>query len=164
MLVFNTKHKTMLELNGPAPDFTSLNQDEENVSLSQFLGKKNVVLYFYPRDETPGCTTEAIEFTALIEDFASVNTVILGVSKDTCEKHRKFIKKRELKIDLIADTSGEVCEKYGVWGEKQFMGKKFMGINRSTFVIDKQGILVEQNLKVKAKGHAQQMLDFVKTL
>ena len=154
----------MPELSQAAPDFTSVNQNEEEVTLSQFRDKQNVVLYFYPRDDTPGCTTEAIEFTALIKEFGKADTIVLGVSKDTCEKHQKFIKKRELQVDLIADTSGEVCEKYGVWGQKQFMGKKFMGINRSTFVIDKNGILVEQNLKVKAKGHAQQMLDFVKTL
>lgn len=154
----------MPELNQPAPDFTSLNQDEETVTLSQYRGKKNVVLYFYPKDDTPGCTTEAMEFTALIEDFAAADTVVLGVSKDTCEKHQKFIKKRELKVDLISDTSGEICEKYGVWMLKKFMGKEYMGINRSTFVIDKKGNLVEQDLKVKAKGHAQKMLDFVKTL
>ena len=154
----------MPELNQPAPDFTSLNQDEETVALSQYRGKKNVVLYFYPKDDTPGCTTEAMEFTALIEDFAAADTVVFGVSKDTCEKHRKFIKKRDLKVELISDTSGEICEKYGVWMLKKFMGKEYMGINRSTFVIDKQGNLVEQDLKVKAKGHAQKMLDFVKTL
>ena len=154
----------MPELNQPAPDFSSLNQDEETVTLSQYRGKNNVVLYFYPKDDTPGCTTEAMEFTALIEDFAAADTVILGVSKDTCEKHRKFIKKRELKVELISDTSGEICEKYGVWMLKKFMGKEYMGINRSTFVIDKEGNLVEQDLKVKAKGHAQKMLDFVKTL
>lgn len=154
----------MPELNQPAPDFTSLNQDEETVTLSQYRGKKNVVLYFYPKDDTPGCTTEAMEFTSLIEDFAAADTVVLGVSKDTCEKHRKFIKKRELKVELISDTSGEICEKYGVWMLKKFMGKEYMGINRSTFVIDKKGNLVEQDLKVKAKGHAQKMLDFVKTL
>ena len=154
----------MLELNQPAPDFTSLNQDEESVTLSQFRGKQNVVLYFYPKDDTPGCTTEAIEFTGLIKEFAAADTVVLGVSKDSCEKHRKFIKKRELKVELLADTSGEICKKYGTWGLKKFMGREYMGINRSTFVIDKTGNLVEQDLKVKAKGHAQKMLDFVRTL
>ena len=154
----------MPELNKPAPDFSSLTQDEENISLSQFRGKKNVVLYFFPKDDTPGCTTEAIEFSALINDFDNANTVVFGVSKDTCEKHRKFIKKRELKVELIADISGEICEAYGVWGLKKFMGREYMGIKRSTFIIDKAGNLVEQNLKVKTKGHAQKMLDFVKTL
>ena len=154
----------MPELNQPAPEFKSLNQDEETVTLSQYRGKKNVVLYFYPKDDTPGCTTEAIEFTALIEEFGAADTVVLGVSKDTCEKHRKFIKKRELKVELLSDTTGEICEKYGTWGLKKFMGREYMGISRATFVIDKSGDLVFQDLKVKAKGHAQKMLDFVKTL
>lgn len=154
----------MPEINQLAPDFKCLNQDEETVSLSQFRGRKNVVLYFYPKDDTPGCTTEAIEFTALIKEFEKADTVVLGVSRDTCDKHRKFIKKRELKVELLADTDGEVCEKYGTWQLKKFMGREYMGIVRSTFVIDKKGILVEQDLKVKAKGHAKKMLDFVKTL
>ena len=146
-----------------APPFTLADQSGRNVSLSDFKGK-TVVLYFYPKDDTPGCTTEAIEFTALIKEFEATDTVVLGVSKDSCEKHRKFIKKRELKVELLADTSGDICEKYSTWGLKKFMGKEYMGINRSTFVIDKKGNLVEQDLKVKAKGHAQKMLDFVKTL
>ncbi|MFT5659316.1 MAG: peroxiredoxin Q/BCP [Gammaproteobacteria bacterium] len=154
----------MLELNQIAPDFTTTNQNDESISLSQFKDKQNVVLYFYPKDDTPGCTTEANEFTALAKEFAATSTVVLGVSKDSCEKHRKFIAKHDLGIDLLADTSGEVCEKYGSWGERQFMGKKYMGIARSTFVIDKKGVLVVVNYKVKAKGHAQQMLEFVQTL
>ena len=154
----------MLETNQTAPDFTSTNQDDETVSLSQFKGKQHVVLYFYPKDDTPGCTVEANEFTALAAEFATAGAVVLGVSKDSCEKHRKFIAKHDLKVDLLADTSGEVCEKYGTWGERQFMGKKYMGIARSTFVIDKNGVLVEVNYKVKAKGHAQQILDLIRTL
>jgi peroxiredoxin Q/BCP len=154
----------MLEINQTAPDFTTTNQDDEAVSLSQFKGKQHVVLYFYPKDDTPGCTVEANEFTALVSEFSAVDAVVLGVSKDSGEKHRKFIAKRDLKIELLADTSGEVCEKYGTWGERQFMGKKYMGIARSTFVIDKSGVLVEVNYKVKAKGHAQKMLDFIRTL
>lgn len=154
----------MQEINQSAPDFTSVNQDEETVTLSQYRGNKNVVLYFYPKDDTPGCTTEATDFTALIDRFEAADTVVLGVSKDSCEKHRKFIKKRELKVELVADTSGEICEKYGVWGLKKFMGREYMGINRSTFVIDKSGNLVFQDLKVKVKGHAQKILEFVNTL
>lgn len=154
----------MLEKNQPAPDFTAVNQDNESVSLSQFNGKQNVVLYFYPKDDTPGCTIEANEFTALANDFANAGSVVLGVSKDSCEKHRKFIAKYDLKVDLLADTSGEICEKYHTWGEKKFMGKTYMGITRSTFVIDKSGMLVEANYKVKAKGHAQNMLELVASL
>jgi peroxiredoxin Q/BCP len=154
----------MLEINQTAPEFTVTNQGEQNVNLSDFRGKQNVVLYFYPKDDTPGCTIEANEFTALIKEFAEADTVVLGVSKDNCEKHRKFIDKYDLKVELLADTSGEICEKYDTWGEQQFMGKKYMGIARSTFVIDKTGMLVEVLYKVKAKGHAQQMLEFVRGL
>ncbi len=154
----------MPELNQPAPDFSAINQNDDAVTLSQYRDRKNVVLYFYPKDDTPGCTTEALEFTALIDEFAAADTVILGVSKDTSEKHRKFISKRELRVELIADTSGELCEKYGAWKLKKFMGREYMGIVRSTFVIDKKSYLVEQDLKVKAKGHARKMLDFVRTL
>ena len=154
----------MLEINQTAPEFNAVNQDGKTVSLSDYRGKNNVVLYFYPKDDTPGCTTEANEFTALIDDFASADTVVLGVSKDSCEKHQKFISKHDLKVELLADTEGELCELYHTWGEKQFMGKQFMGILRSTFVIDKQGKLVEVNYKVRAKGHAQAILELVQGL
>ena len=154
----------MLETNQPAPDFTSVNQDGGNISLSQYRGKKNVVLYFYPKDDTPGCTIEANDFTALIEEFDAADTVVLGVSKDTCEKHQKFINKYNLKVELLADTGGELCDLYGTWGERKFMGRKYMGIGRSTFVIDKQGKLAEVNYKVKAKGHAQMILELVQGL
>ena len=154
----------MLEQNQIAPDFTSINQAGENVSLAQFNGSKNVVLYFYPKDDTPGCTIEANEFSAVIDKFAAADTVVLGVSKDSCEKHQKFIRKRDLKVDLLADTNGELCELYGTWGERKFMGRTYMGIGRSTFVIDKQGKLVEVNYKVKAKGHAQAILEIVQGL
>ena len=154
----------MLEKNQTAPDFTSVNQDDQSVSLSQFKGKQNVVLYFYPKDDTPGCTIEANEFSALVEEFTGADTVVIGVSKDSCEKHRKFIGKYDLKIDLLADTSGEICEKYHTWGQQKFMGKEYMGITRSTFVIDKSGMLIEALYKVKAKGHAEQMLELVRGL
>ena len=155
---------TMLEENQTAPDFTSVNQDGEDISLAQYRGQKNVVLYFYPKDDTPGCTIEANEFTALIDQFAAADTVVLGVSKDTCEKHKKFINKYSLKVELLADTDGQLFEIYGTWGERKFMGRTYMGIGRSTFVIDKQGKLAEVNYKVKAKGHAQAMLELVQGL
>jgi peroxiredoxin Q/BCP len=154
----------MLEVNQTAPAFSAINQDEETISLDRFRGKKNVVLYFYPKDDTPGCTVEANEFTALIDDFAAADTVVLGVSKDSCAKHQKFIAKHGLKVELLADTEGELCELYGVWGERKFMGRTYMGIGRSTFVIDKQGKLIEVNYKVKAKGHAQAILEIVRSL
>ena len=154
----------MLEVNQTAPAFSAINQDEETVTLAEFASKKNVVLYFYPKDDTPGCTTEANEFTALIDEFAAADTVVLGVSKDTCAKHQKFISKHGLKVQLLADTEGELCELYGTWGLRKFMGREYMGIGRSTFVIDKQGKLVEVNYKVKAKGHAAAILEIVQGL
>ena len=154
----------MLEVNQQAPEFSAVNQDGETVTLKQFRGKKNVVLYFYPKDDTPGCTVEANEFTALIDEFAAADTVVLGVSKDTCAKHQKFISKHGLKVELLADTEGELCELYGTWGLRKFMGREYMGIGRSTFVIDKKGKLVEVNYKVKAKGHAEAILEIVKEL
>lgn len=154
----------MLEVNQPAPDFSAVNHDGETVTLGQFRGKKNVVLYFYPKDDTPGCTIEANEFSALIDEFTAADTVVLGVSKDSCAKHQKFIGKHGLKVELLADTEGELCELYGTWGLRKFMGREYMGIGRSTFVIDKKGKLVEVNYKVTAKGHAQQVLKLVQAL
>ena len=154
----------MLEVNAAAPDFSAPNQDGDIITLAQYKGKQNVVLYFYPKDDTPGCTTEALEFTAMIEDFAAAGTVVLGVSKDTAAKHQKFIAKHDLRVELLADTEGELCELYGTWGLKKFMGREFMGILRSTFVIDKSGQLVHVDYKVKAKGHAEQVLGIVKGL
>jgi peroxiredoxin Q/BCP len=154
----------MLEVNQIAPGFSAVNQDGETITLGQYAGNRNVVLYFYPKDDTPGCTIEANEFSALIDDFAGADTVVLGVSKDSCSKHQKFIGKYDLKVELLADTEGELCELYGTWGLRKFMGREYMGIGRSTFVIDKQGKLVEVNYKVKAKGHAQQILEIVQNL
>ena len=154
----------MPEAGQQAPDFTCPNQDGEDVSLSQFAGKKHVILYFYPKDDTPGCTTEALDFTSLIDQFDAADAVVLGVSKDSVEKHRKFIAKRDLKVQLLSDESGELCESYGVWGLKKFMGREYMGINRSTFIIDKQGVIREVYPKVKVKGHAEAVLEAVRAL
>ena len=154
----------MLEKNQSAPAFNSPNQNNEAVNLSDYAGSKNVVLYFYPKDDTTGCTIEANEFTALASEFATANTVVIGVSKDSCDSHQAFIDKFGLKVDLLADTSGEVCEAYGVWQEKEKNGVKKMGIVRSTFVINKQGVLEAAIYGVTAKGHAQEMLDKVKAL
>lgn len=154
----------MLEKNQKAPEFTTPNQHDETIRLSDYRGKQNVVLYFYPKDDTPGCTIEANQFTALAEEFAKADTVVLGVSKDSCESHQAFIDKFGLKVDLLADTSGELCEAYDVWQEREKDGVKRMGILRSTFVIDKDGKLAEVIYNVVPDGHAQAMLDFVKTL
>lgn len=154
----------MLEKNQTAPSFSTPNQNNEMISLSDYKGKKNVVLYFYPKDDTPGCTIEANQFTELASEFDNVDTVILGVSKDSCDSHQDFIDKFGLKVALLADTSGELCDSYGVWQEKEKKGVKKMGIVRSTFVINKEGVLVEAVYGVTADGHAQEMLDKVKQL
>jgi len=154
----------MLEKNQTAPAFSTNNQNNETINLSDFKGSKNVVLYFYPKDDTPGCTIEANQFTELSSDFAKADTVILGVSKDSCDSHQAFIDKFGLKVDLLADTSGEVCDAYGVWQEKEKNGVKKMGVVRSTFVIGKNGELVDVIYGVTADGHAQEMLSLVQKL
>jgi len=154
----------MLEQSQNAHSFSVPNQHNETVSLSDFQGNKNVVLYFYPKDDTPGCTIEANQFTELASAFAEADTVVIGVSKDSCESHQAFIDKFGLKVDLLSDTTGELCEAYGVWQEKEKNGVKKMGIVRSTFLINKEGVLEEALYGVTADGHAQEILDKVKQL
>jgi len=154
----------MLQANTLAPDFTTVNQNNEEIKLSDYNNQKNIVLYFYPKDDTPGCTIEANQFTDLVDEFTKLDTIILGVSKDTCNSHQDFINKFNLKIDLLADTNGSLCEAYGVWQEKEKNGIKKMGIVRSTFIIDKSGNLVDMEYGVTAEGHAQAVLEKIKTM
>jgi peroxiredoxin len=154
----------MLEKQIPAPAFGARNQDNKLINLLEYRGKKNVVLYFYPKDDTPGCTIEANDFTRLANEFSKFDTVVIGVSKDSCESHTLFIEKFGLKLDLIADTDGKLCESYDVWREKERNGVKSMGILRSTFIIDKEGKLVDVVYGVTPEGHAQEVLEKVKNL
>jgi len=154
----------MLEKQQYAPMFRSRNQNNQLVSLTDYAGEKNVVLYFYPKDDTPGCTIEANDFTQLAEEFGKYDTVVIGVSKDSCESHVDFINKYGLKVDLLADTTGELCESYGVWREREKNGVKSMAILRSTFIIDKQGKLVDVAYGINHEGHAQEVLEKVKSL
>ena len=154
----------MLEKNQPAPFFRAINQDNKLVSLSDYKDKYNVVLYFYPKDDTPGCTIEANDFTALAQEFCDLDTVVIGVSKDTCDSHKAFIGKYGLNVELLADTSGEVCESYGVWQEVEKEGVKKMKIVRSTFIINKDGVLEEAMYGVNHEGHAQQILEKIKSM
>lgn len=154
----------MLEKNQKAPEFSSVNQNNEVVELSSFKGNKAVVLYFYPKDDTPGCTIEANDFTRLAPEFAEFGTVVIGVSKDSCDSHAAFIEKFDLKLDLLADESGEICEGYGVWQEKIKNGEKKMAILRSTFIIDQKGKLVEAYYGVNHEGHAQEILNRIQQL
>jgi peroxiredoxin len=154
----------MLTTHQPAPDFSTFNQHNESINLNDFRGSKNVVLYFYPKDDTPGCTIEANQFTALVDDFAALDTVILGVSKDSAESHQDFIEKFDIGFDLLADTDGKLCESYEVWQQKEKNGVKKMGIVRSTFIIDKEGKLAMVVHGVDPQGHAEQVLARVKSL
>ena len=154
----------MLSKGQNAPAFSIQNQAGMDVCLADYRDKKYVVLYFYPKDDTPGCTIEANQFTTLADDFDALDTVILGVSKDSCDSHQAFIDKFSLRIDLLADTTGELSEKYGVWQEKEKNGVKKMGIVRSTFVIDKHGMLVDVEYGVNPEGHAQAVLEKIRAI
>lgn len=154
----------MLQPQQQAPAFSVENQNQQIVSLSDYQGKKNVVLYFYPKDDTPGCTIEANDFTKLAAEFAQFDTVVIGVSKDSCESHSAFIEKYGLKVELLADVDGKLCESYDVWREREKDGVKKMAILRSTFIIDKQGVLVDVMYGLTAEGHASVVLEKVRNL
>ena len=152
----------MVKEENKAPDFSGKNQDGKPIKLSSFRGKKKVVLYFYPKDMTPGCTTEACDFRDQFKKFK--NTVILGISVDSPERHRKFIDKYNLPFELIADENKKICTKYGVWQEKKLYGKTFMGIVRSTFIIDKAGTVKKILPKVKVKDHVEELVEILKNI
>ncbi len=137
-----------------APDFTLQADDRKEVSLSDYRGKK-VVLYFYPKDGTPGCTREAIEFKEMAKEFEREGAVILGVSKDSIKSHEKFKQKHDLPFTLLSDPEGKVLDLYGVWKKKSLYGRTFMGTERTTFLIDEKGIVKRTYRNVKVKGHAQ---------
>ncbi len=148
----------MLETGIKAPEFTLKNQDGEEVSLKDFLGKK-VILYFYPKDNTPGCTTQACSFGDMYPQIREKGAVVLGVSKDSVASHKKFADKYGLPFTLLSDPELEVIQKYDVWQEKNMYGKKVMGVVRSTYLIDEEGIIKEAFTKVKAGENAAQMLE-----
>ncbi|MEK4090719.1 MULTISPECIES: thioredoxin-dependent thiol peroxidase [unclassified Viridibacillus] len=145
-----------------APNFTLKNEQGELVSLADYNGKKSVVLYFYPKDMTPGCTTEACEFRDFHSDFSDLNTVILGVSPDDEKRHEKFIEKHGLPFSLLVDEDHAVAEKYGVWKLKKMYGREYMGIERSTFMIDENGVIIKEWRKVRVKGHIEDVLTYIR--
>ncbi|HHE55441.1 MAG TPA: thioredoxin-dependent thiol peroxidase [Caldithrix abyssi] len=153
----------MLAADHKAPDFELPDQNGEKVKLSDFK-RQWVVLYFYHKDMTPGCTTEACNFQEALHDFQNLKAVVLGVSKDSVERHKKFAEKYNLRFRLLSDAENNVCETYGVWGEKSMYGRKYMGINRSTFLIDPQGKIAKVYPKVKVKKHHQEVKEDLKTL
>lgn len=156
--------KIMLKINDLAPDFELPYNPDEFVKLSDFKGEKHVVLYFYPKDSTPGCTQEACDFRDSLNAFNALDVVVLGVSRDGLKSHDKFSQKYQLNFPLLADPDGEVCEPYGCWKEKSMFGKKYMGIERSTFLIDKTGTIKNVWRKVKVTGHIDEVLKAAKSL
>lgn len=155
--------KTELKAGSRAPEFSLKNQGGEDVRLGDFKGKW-VVLYFYPKDNTPGCTIEANDFTKLLKDFQKLNAEILGVSPDSCTSHVKFIKSQNLKVTLLSDAEQKALKAYDVWQLKQFMGKEFMGVVRSTFLIDPEGKIAHLWRAVKADGHAAEVREKLREL
>lgn len=147
-----------LQVGDKAPDFTVNDQDGNPVKLSDFTGKK-VILYFYPKDSTPGCTAQACNLRDNYEELQKQGYVVLGISKDTEKSHQKFIEKQNLPFPLLADTELEVHNLYGTWGEKKMYGKTYMGTKRTTFVIDEEGKIEEIIEKVKTKDHTAQILN-----
>ncbi|WP_420546871.1 thioredoxin-dependent thiol peroxidase [Curvivirga sp.] len=150
-----------LSIGDMAPDFTLPIQGNGELTLSSLKGKK-VVIYFYPKDMTPGCTTESKDFRDAHDQFKALNTEIIGISKDSVARHDKFIAKHDLPFDLVSDEEGEACEAYGVWQLKKFMGKEFMGIVRTTFLINEEGKIEQIWNKVRVKGHVDAVLEAVK--
>lgn len=147
-----------------APDFSLKNEGGNTIALTDFAGDKYVVLYFYPKDMTPGCTTQACDFRDAEKDFSELNAVILGVSADSEKQHGKFIEKHGLPFSLLVDEDHALSEKYGVWVQKKMYGKEFMGIERSTFLIDPTGTVVKEWRKVKVDGHIEEVLNTLKSL
>ncbi len=153
----------MLETGTKAPEFCLPNQDETEICLRDLSGKW-VVLYFYPKDNTPGCTTEACDFTEAMPDFEDLEAVILGVSPDSPKKHTNFIEKKDLKITLLADEDKELCNLYDVWKLKKFMGREYMGVVRTTYIISPDASIVAAWNKVRVKGHVEAVKEKLKEL
>jgi peroxiredoxin Q/BCP len=145
-----------------APDFTMRDQHGKTYKLSGLYGKRDVVVYFYPEDFTPGCTTEATEFTREYEKFKAAGIEIVGISPDDEESHEKFRQSMGIPYPLVADTENEVSKKYGVYGLKKFMGREYMGINRSTFLVDKTGKIAKIFTKVRPAGHSQEVFKAIR--
>ena len=152
-----------VKLNKMIPDLTCQMTGEKKIKMRDLKGKR-IVLYFYPKDNTPGCTTESIEFQNLLKEFAKLNTEVIGISRDSLSSHEKFRSKYDFSFDLISDEDEVICTAFDVIKEKNMYGKKYMGIERSTFLIDENNKLIAEWRKVKAKGHAQSILDYIADL
>ena len=153
-----------LEIGQVVPDFTAPATSETTFTLSDYRGVSNLIIYFYPKDSTPGCTTEGQNFRDMKDELAASDTIVVGVSKDSMRRHENFKTKQEFNFELISDESEEVCNLFNVIQLKKLYGKEYMGIVRSTFLIDKEGVLREHWDKVRVKGHADKVLESVKAL
>lgn len=153
----------MITQGSPAPDFTLPRDGGGDVTLSALKGNP-VIVYFYPKDNTPGCTTEAIDFTARQQEFADLGCTVLGISKDSVKKHDNFRDKHNLSVTLLSDADSDVCERFGVWQEKKMYGKTFLGIVRATFLIAADGTVARVWPKVKVNGHADDVLEALREL
>jgi len=155
---------SQLSIGAKAPDFSAPANNGTTISLKDFKGKKNIVLYFYPKDDTPGCTVQACGFRDSIKSIERKDTVVLGVSPDSLQDHEKFINKFGLPFFLLSDEQKKICQDYGVWVEKNMYGRKYMGVARTTFIIDKQSNIAQIFEKVKPEGHNSQVLESLKLL
>lgn len=153
---------SLLEVGAKAPIFSTFDQNGKRVSLSDFEGKK-IILYFYPKDNTPGCTKEACAFRDKITQFQDLNVVVIGVSIDSIKSHKSFSDKYQLPFTLLSDTDKDIVTNYGVWGEKTMYGKKYFGINRVTYLIDEQGAIATVFPKVKPETHAEEILKLIES-
>jgi len=153
-----------LEVGKKAPTFTAIIADGKKVKLGDISGKNGIVLYFYPKDNTPGCTTEACDFRDNLESIKKLGYSVVGVSKDDLKSHKKFIEKQNLNFDLLSDSETDLVEKFGVWQEKKMMGRKYMGIVRTTFLIDKDGKILKIYDNVKVKDHVATIIKDIKEL
>ncbi len=147
-----------IKIHSKALNFKLPNQDSELVELNKI--KKNIILFFYPKDNTPGCTLEAIGFSKHIKEFKKLNCQVFGISKDSVKKHQNFIKKQNLLVDLLSDEASNVCESYGVWVEKSMYGRKYMGIERTTFLINTKKMIINIWPKVKVNNHVEEVIEY----
>lgn len=154
----------MTQVGSQAPSFTCPATGDQTINLEDFRGKKHVVLYFYPKDSTPGCTTEGQNFRDLSDEFSAADCVVLGASRDSVKSHERFKEKQAFPFELLSDTSEELCKTFDVIKEKNMYGRKVMGIERSTFLIDREGVLRQEWRKVRVKGHADEVLEAVRSL
>lgn len=146
-----------LSIGDTAPGFCLPDKDNQEVCLKDFKGKKHVILYFYPMDNTPGCTIEGIEFTTILPDFQKLDATVIGISPDSPKSHAKFIQRKKLSVTLLSDVEKKILKQYGVWGKVTLRGNEFIGVIRTTFLIDPEGKIIHIWFKVNAKGHAEEV-------